>query len=313
MKRIALGLILVSSLMSCKDRHSETNSGPSIVNESYNPRAQTEASPPPMEEREEKQDQKFMPKPAPPPSGEKSATADLKDGVSSSAAVDNPNDKTHRFIRTADLRFKVANVLDATYEIENIIGRQGGFVTYTNLRSHVNRTSQDGFTEDSLLETTYYIVENDMEVRVPNTALDTTLRMLSKHMEYLDYRVISAEDVSIDIASNNLTQNRYAKSWEGEADEAKVANMRLNDRIKFSNISLHFYGHETAKREMVLNHYNIRSYQPSFWTQIKEALSSGGDLLKSLIVGIVHLWSIILFIVLAYIGFRAYRKSKAKA
>ena len=58
--------------------------------------------------------------------------------VSSSAAVVNKKDSTHKFIRTADLKFKVKSVIKSTYNIEDLTARQGGFVTYTNLSSNID-------------------------------------------------------------------------------------------------------------------------------------------------------------------------------
>ena len=56
--------------------------------------------------------------------------------ISSSAAKQNNKDSTRKFIRTADVKFRVKNVIDVTYSIENICDKEGGFVTYTNLSSN---------------------------------------------------------------------------------------------------------------------------------------------------------------------------------
>ena len=60
-----------------------------------------------------------------------------KAATSSSAAVENNKDSVHKFIRTADLKFKVKDVVQSTYTIENITNVHGGFVTYTNLSSTI--------------------------------------------------------------------------------------------------------------------------------------------------------------------------------
>ncbi len=80
--------------------------------------------------------------------------------ISSSAAVENNKDSTRRFIRTADLKFKVKSVINSTYDIENITNLQGGFVTYTNLTSTINNITNTAVSADSSLETTYYTVTN---------------------------------------------------------------------------------------------------------------------------------------------------------
>ena len=52
--------------------------------------------------------------------------------VSSSAAVENKN-SNRKFVRTADVKFKVKNVAKSTYAIEDATTKFGGFVTYTHL------------------------------------------------------------------------------------------------------------------------------------------------------------------------------------
>ena len=71
--------------------------------------------------------------------------------VSSSAAVENGKDTTHKFVRTADLKFKVKSVIKSTYDIEDITNQQGGFVTYTKLTSNINNVSTTAISTDSSL------------------------------------------------------------------------------------------------------------------------------------------------------------------
>ncbi len=117
--------------------------------------------------------------------------------ISSSAAVVNSKDTTHRFIRTADLKFKVKSVVKATYTIEDIVARQGGFVTYTNLGSQINYSTTTAISADSSLVTNWYTVTNTLVLRVPNVKLDTTLKLIGRTIDFLDYRVIKAEDVAL--------------------------------------------------------------------------------------------------------------------
>ena len=60
--------------------------------------------------------------------------------VSSSAAVENKN-SNRKFVRTADVKFKVKNIAKSTYAIEDATTKFGGFVTYTNLQSNIHSDS----------------------------------------------------------------------------------------------------------------------------------------------------------------------------
>jgi hypothetical protein len=126
--------------------------------------------------------------------------------ISSSAAVETNKNGNRRFIRTADLKFKVKSVVKATYGIEDIVGQQGGFVTYTNLYSTIDYVNSTAISADSTLETTHFTVLNSMTIRIPNRKLDTTLKAIAKHIDYLDHRIITADDVALQLLSNDLME-----------------------------------------------------------------------------------------------------------
>jgi hypothetical protein len=254
--------------------------------------------------------------------------------ISSSAAVENGKDTTRRFIRTADLKFKVKSVIKSTYDIESITNRQGGFVIYTNLTSNINNVTTTAVSADSSLETTYYTVTNSITLRVPNTKLDTTLKEISNNIDYLDFRVIKAEDVALQILSNNLTQKRSAKNEERltnaidnrgkklnettiaeevllskqeQADNAKISNLSLTDQIKFSTINLTIYQRQTIKRELISNDKNTDAYEPGFGTKLLDALKYGWDILETFIVFLTKLWGLFLFAIVVYFIYKKYR------
>lgn len=250
------------------------------------------------------------------------ADSAAKSFISSSAAVENNKDSVHRFIRTANLKFKAKSVIKATYHIEDITNQQGGFVTLTKLTSNIDNFTTIPVSADSSVETTYYTVSNSMTLRVPNTKLDTTLKLIAQDIDYLDFRIIKAEDVSLQILSNSLTQQRAAKNEERltnaldkkgkvvganttarevlsskqeQGDNAKISNLSLLDQIQFSTVNLIIYQQQTIKREIVSNHKNIDAYEPSFWGKILEALKFGWNILEAFIVFLVRLWGFFLF------------------
>ncbi|MEI7596036.1 MAG: DUF4349 domain-containing protein [Bacteroidota bacterium] len=266
--------------------------------------------------------------------------ADSINMVSSSAAVENNKDSTRKFIRTAELKFKVKSVIKSTYDIENITMRQGGFVTYTNLQSNVDFINNIAISADSSLETTYYTVRNDIVLRVPNTKLDTTLKEISRNIDYLDYRIIKADDVALSILSNNLTQKRAAKNEERitraidnrgkrlnettvaeelllskqeDADNAKIANLSLRDQINFSTINLSIYQRQTIKRELISNDKNIKAYEPSFGSKIIDSLISGWETLAAFVVFIIKLWAFLLLGLVVLLLYRQFKRRFGKS
>jgi len=267
-------------------------------------------------------------------SNEKSKEESPNSFISSSAAVDN-GDTIRRFIRTADLKFNVKSVIRSTYKIEDITKQFGGFVTKTTLRSNIENTTIIPVSEDSSLETIYYTVENILELRIPAKKLDTTLKAISQLINFLDYRIIQAQDVSLDIFSHRLAQNRLANyrdrmgraidskgkklnetsnaeenllNRQEQSDNEKIANLSLLDKIDFSTINVTIYQKQTLKRELVSNDKNTEAYEPGFWKKLAHSIKYGWHLLQSVIIFIVQLWGLIILGLLIYLLFRFLQK-----
>jgi hypothetical protein len=228
--------------------------------------------------------------------------------VSSSAAVENKQDETRKFIRTATLKFKVKDVIKSTYDIEGITVGQGGFVTYTHLQSEIDNTNTTNISADSSLVSTYYTVVNSMELRVPNVKLDTTLKEIARNIDFLDYRTIRAQDVALQMLANNLTQRRAIR--QEQVDNAQIANLSLADQINFSTITLHIYQTQSVKHELVSNDKNITAYEPGLGSQLLDSLRFGWDILTTIIVFLVKLWGLILPAIVVYIAVIVYKKYK---
>jgi hypothetical protein len=263
------------------------------------------------------------------------ATADyaLTDStaVSSSAAVEKKDSK-QKFIRTADIKFKVKNVVRSTYAIENATQKFGGFVTYTNLQSTIQNQITTKISQDSTLETTKYIVENNITIRVPNTQLDTVIKTIAKQIDFLDYRVIKADDVSLKLLANQLSQKRSAhteKRVEKAIDEKgkkindimeaentlanqkesndnrTIDNLSLQDQINFSTITLQLYQNETIRQETIASEKDSAAYKPNLGIQIIDALKSGWYILQAILIFFINLWP---FILISIGGFLLYKK-----
>ncbi|MES2429855.1 MAG: DUF4349 domain-containing protein [Bacteroidota bacterium] len=247
---------------------------------------------------------------------------------SSSAAVENNKDTSRKFIRTADLKFKVKDVVRSTYDIEDITNQHGGFVSYTDLTSVTDDVVTTPVSADSSIETKYYTVINNITLRVPNTKLDTVLKDIARNIDYLDARVIKAEDVALQILSNDLTQKRNAKAEvrltnaidtkakklaetydaeevladkQEQTDDAKISTLSLRDKVKFSTVSLALYQREGVKKETIANKKVITAYEPGVGSQLMDSLKYGWEMLEAVIVFLAKLWWVILIGVGAYL------------
>lgn len=248
----------------------------------------------------------------------------------SSAAAVQPKNSDRKFVRTADIKFKVKNVPNSTYIIENATTKFGGFVTYTNLQSTISEKNEVKISQDSTLEITKYIVENNITIRVPNTQMDTVIKTIAKQIDFLEYRVIKADDVSLQLLSNQLKEKREANREKRltkaidskgkklnevvqaendlnqkseQKDNSKLENISLADQVNFSTLTLQIYQRETIKKEMIANE---KKYRQGFGSKIIDGLKNGWYLIEGIITVIAQLWSIILIGILGYFVYKKY-------
>ncbi|HRH71204.1 MAG TPA: DUF4349 domain-containing protein [Flavobacteriales bacterium] len=259
-----------------------------------------------------------------------SSPADPKEALSSSAARA-IGDTTRRFIHTADLRFRTKDAVQSTFAIEVLVARFDGYVASTRLVTEVDHRYTTPISADSLLETTKFTITNRLTIRIPNANLDTTLKSLIRFVDFLDHRTITATDVRLMLLGNRLAQDRVSEhkqrltdaideqgrklketvsaeerllDRQEQADDAKLRNLELQDRIAYSTITLDLYQRQDIRREMLPNEQNIERYEPGFFEQAGDALKDGWELLVQFALFLVRSWSVILILGLGYIGFR---------
>lgn len=262
-----------------------------------------------------------------------STISDNENLTSSSAAIVDKK-SSRKFVRTADIKFKVKNVATSTYAIEDATSKFGGFVTYTNLESNIFSEEKTKISPDSTLITTKYKVENNITIRVPNTKLDTVIKTIAKQIHFLNYRIIKADEVSLQMLSNEMEQKRSNSSEKRlenaidskgkklkeitnaeenlndkkeQYDASKLQKLSLNDQVDFSTITLNMYQEESISQEMIANEKSINSYRPNIGLQIIDSLKTGWFILENMISFIVLLWPILLF---GFLGFLGYKKCK---
>jgi len=260
--------------------------------------------------------------------------ADSTNVASSSAAVE-PKNSTRKFVRTADIKFKVKNVAKSTGIIEDATTKFGGFVTYTNLQSSINDEDKTKISPDSTLVTTKYTVENNMTIRVPNTQLDTVIKTIANQIGFLNYRVIKADDVTLQMLSNKMVQKRSASTEKRiataidtkgkklnqvidaeenldakkEANDAKkLENLSLNDQVNFSTLTLQIYQDQTVKQEMIANEKSVNAYRPNIGLQVWDSIKTGWFVLENIISFVVLLWPFALIGLLGFLGYKKFIK-----
>jgi len=250
--------------------------------------------------------------------------------VNSSASRIGKIDSIKKFIRTADIKFKVKNVEKSTYKIEDIINHFDGFVVNTNLNCRINYTESHRIKEDSVLERKHFVVENSITFRVPKHKLDTTLKQIVSQIDFLDHRIITAEDVSFAALKNQMHQKRFGRyqkritqatdksnktkavvnaenglyEKEEQADESELNDMVLNDKVEYATVTMYIYQDEKVRNDVFFSQQHFDTYRPSFGSEFVKSLKFGWRLIEEIFLLIVKLWPIILIGIGLFYGIR---------
>lgn len=258
--------------------------------------------------------------------------------TSSAAALDNARFGDRKFIRTSEMKFKVDNVIDATYKIEDITVQNGGFVEKSEIKNTGERTTFVDVSADSTQLITQYTLESYLRIRVPAQSLDSTLKAIAPLVGKMDYRVVEANDVSLSLLSDKLKQKRESvyskrienavdaqsrklndvvdaeqsrKGAEESGDNAYLSSLSLKDRIEFSSVVIRMYQKEASRTEYVARMKKVEVYEPPFTEKMKDAFVFGCNVLANIVLFLTHIWVFILIAIVGYIIYRKYKKNKS--
>jgi hypothetical protein len=239
-------------------------------------------------------------------------------------ASDTINGITYNFIRKADVKFKVQDVLKTTRQIESLVNEVGGYVTNSQLNSNKDYYTRIHFKKDSLLERTFYTATCDITLRVPNKQLDSVINKITDMGIFVDHRNVSATDVTLNLYSNQLTEkrlNNYAKRVQNKidtkdaklsqstaaeenvlakqtlADSKKIESYDLADQVNYSSVTLAIYQDQNIVNNILPTPAPVETYETPFVTKLGDSLSRGFEILKGFVLFLANIWSVILIIV----------------
>ncbi len=244
-----------------------------------------------------------------------------------------------KFIRTANLKFKVNRVDDAVIEIENRTRTLGGFVNYSRLNNFIRDSTCKAISQDSSIQIIHFMTEGFLILRVPDYRMDSLLTALGPLSTIMLNREITAEDVRIQMLGNQMTHRRIIRSnqrianaisrkgrrlsdiekaerameeQEEAADNAHISNLTLEDSSKFSTITVGIYQDPGTRYTEVVREKKIAEYEPPFFSQIGESFSNGWQLIKDLIILLVRFWTVIIFCLIGYVTLYKYVRFSKK-
>jgi Domain of unknown function (DUF4349) len=242
--------------------------------------------------------------------------------IVSSMAISPKADSLKNMVITTEIKFKVNNVVKATYNIEDVTRKNGGRVVFTELRSEIHDNSRNQISSDSALETSKFTTHNIMKLRIPNNKLDTALREIARQISFFDYRIIKVEDVTLEILGNKLQQKRneigaarilnsdsekikannenLGVEFQESADNARIANLLLQDKVKMSTVEINIYQNPQTISKVITSIEKPLGYGRSIKYEIISSIRFGWVLVETTFVYILKFWSLYLIFGLAF-------------
>lgn len=230
-----------------------------------------------------------------------------------------------KIIKTADMRFRVKDVQKTKEELSSTIRAQGGTVIEFSIQSSIQRSDKVKYSADSLKEITAYQKEGLLVAKVPSEKLDDFTNTVARMAVFVDAQAMKMDDQSIAYLSNRLkAQNRVdavkqinkvatkkSANVESSLDikddyvDKKIENMSIDDRVKYSTITLNFYQNPTVSTFIVGND-NLYDYRPGFFQRLGLNIVDGWTIFKELLLGLSKLWMLIVLGLLLFFGIRSY-------
>ena len=238
---------------------------------------------------------------------------------------------TPKIIKTADMQFRVKDVQQAKETLSSHLKSQGGTVIEFSIQSHIQESTKVAYSLDSLKEISSYRKTGMLVAKVPSDKLDEFTNTVAKMAVFVDSQNMKLDDQSIAYLANKLkAQNRtetikqinntpprksnnvetslYVK--DGLVDK-KIENLSIDDRVKFSTITLSFYQNNTIQTHIIAND-NLYNYKPGFFKRLGLNLIDGWNYFKELILALSHLWMFFIAGFAMFFGVKYYLRSKNK-
>jgi hypothetical protein len=235
-----------------------------------------------------------------------------------------------KIIKTADMRFRVKNVQNTKEQLSKTIKAEGGTVAEFSIESSIQETDKVKQSTDSLKEITSYRTQGYLVAKVPSEKLDEFTNTIAKMAVFVDNQSMKMDDQSIAYLANKLkAQNRIdaiekinkvasKKSANVESSlyikddyvDKRIENMQIDNRVKFSTITLNFYQDNTVKTMIVAND-NLYDYRPAFLNRFWLGIVNGWTIFKEIIIAISNLWMLVLVGIVVFFTIKYFiRKNK---
>jgi hypothetical protein len=244
------------------------------------------------------------------------------------SASQTERDDAPKLVKTADMHFRVKDVERSGQEIAALTAICNGMIMHHTSHSSVQKTEDVQLTNDSIRHITSYNTTADIVVRIPSELTEQFMNEVGKMAVYIDARNMDVQDKTLDYLSTKLkADNRINVVKDQKAGKVKlkdstdlllmkddivdrkIANMRTDADVKYSNIALSIYQSNTIAKDVITND-DPSAYRLPLASRIGIAFENGWLVLNEILVMLINLWPLFVTCLAGWLGYRYYVKRK---
>jgi hypothetical protein len=224
------------------------------------------------------------------------------------------SDVKAKLVKTADIDFQVKDVRQSSNNIYRNVMKFSGLVMHNDIQTLQVDSKTIPVSDDSLQLISSYKTEAHMTVRLPSENLNDFAQSVATDATIIYNSKLDIDDRSIDYLSNTLKQHSRKKILDRELQkdtlktdkllqlaneqdnviESRMNNLRTDESVRYSTISLHFAQNTFVKKEIVANS-NLTVYQPPLFKRFANAMAWGFNFLLNIIIAFIHIWPLVIF------------------
>lgn len=237
------------------------------------------------------------------------------------------NDPARKVIKTADLRCRVTDVFAATTHLERLAYASGGQIADSRLDNVTDDKRSLPYKTDSLREVESYTTTAHLTLRIPVAQLDTVLTDIAAQSAFVHTRSLKLDDVTLRYLGNKLKNEaqstggaskqaqalarrsadavsvgQYADERAETRIDRRIENLQLSDQAAYATLTVDLY--QPQRVAFVIVPDTALLMKPGFGQQVLMALNNGWLLLRALMIGLLHIWPLLLIAAAAILIYR---------
>lgn len=250
----------------------------------------------------------------------------INNSTADTVAVAADSSAAQKLVKTAIMRFKVKNVQQTAEKITALTVKNNGMVMNHQMES-TSRDSKDfKISDDSVNRVSSFTTTADMTVKVPSAHLEDFMTEVAHMGMYVTSSKMDIEDKSLDFLSAKLKVNNRKELVDQQKRgkitiknpvnvlllkddmvDGQIGNLKIDDAVKYSIITLSFYQSNTVFQEHIAND-DPSAYNLPFLNRLAGAFANGWYLFTGAVLVLVNLWVFILAGIGIWILIRFYKR-----